>query len=40
MGELLVNLFHPLDVESAALSVVDHWFGVIHSYHTVGCLLD
>lgn len=40
MGELLVNLFHPLDVEPAALSMVDHWFGVIHSHHTVGCLLD
>ena len=40
MGELLVNLFHPLDVEPAALCVVDHGFGVVHSHHTVGSLLD
>ncbi len=40
MGELLVNLFHSLDVEPAALCVVNHGFGVIHSHHTVGCLLD
>lgn len=40
MGELLVNLFHSLDVESAALSVVYHRLGVIHSHHTVGCLLN
>lgn len=40
MGELLINLFHPLNVESAALCMVDHRFGVIHSYHTVGCLLE
>lgn len=40
MGELLVNLFHSLNVEPAALCVVDHRFGVIHSHHAVGCLLD
>lgn len=40
VGQLLVNLFHPLDVESAALGVVDHGFGVVHPHHTVGCLLD
>lgn len=40
MRELLVHLLHPLDVESAALRVVDHRFGVIHPHHTVGCLLD
>lgn len=40
MGELLVNLFHSLNVESAALCMVDHRFGVIHSHHTIGCLLD
>lgn len=40
MGELLVNLFHSLDVKPAALRVVDHRFGIIHSHHTVGCFLD
>lgn len=40
MGELLVNLFHSLYVEPAALCMINHWFGVIHSHHTVGCLLD
>lgn len=40
MGQLLINLLHPLDVEPAALSVVDHRFWVIHSHNTVGCLLD
>lgn len=40
MGQLLVNLFHPLNIEPAALCVVDHRFRVIHSHHTVGCLLD
>lgn len=40
MGELLVNLFHSLNVESAALRMVDHRFGVIHSHHTISCLLD
>lgn len=40
MGKLLVNLFHPLDVEPAALCMVDHGFGVIHPHHAVGCLLE
>lgn len=40
MGKLLVNLFHSLNVEPAALCVVNHRFGVINSHHTVGCLLD
>ena len=40
MGELLVNLFHSLDVEPAALCMVNHRFGVIHSHDTVSCLLD
>lgn len=40
VGQLLVDLLHPLDVESAALGVVDHGFGVIHPHHAVGCLLD
>lgn len=40
VGQLLVNLLHPLDVQSAALGVVYHGLGVIHPHHAVGRLLD
>lgn len=40
MRELLVNLLHAFDVEPAALGVVDHGFGVIHTHDAVGRLLD
>lgn len=35
-GELLVDLPHPLDVQTAGLGVVHHGFGVIHADHTFG----
>lgn len=38
-GELLVDLFHSLDVEAAGLRVVHHGLGVMHSNNTFGCLL-
>lgn len=39
MRELLINLFHSLDVEPADFCVVDHRFGVVHTDHTVCRLL-
>lgn len=38
-GELLVDLFHSLNVEAAGLCMVHHGFGVMHSNNTFGCLL-
>ena len=38
-GELLVDLFHSLDVEAAGLCVVHHGFGVMHPDYTFGCFL-
>lgn len=38
-GQLLVDLFHPLNVEAAGLCVVHHGLGVMHSNYTFGCLL-
>jgi hypothetical protein len=40
MGQLLVDLLHPLYVQPAGLGVVDHGFGVVHAHHAVGGLLD
>lgn len=39
VGQLLVDLLHPLDVEPAALGVVDHGSGVVHAHHTARPLL-
>lgn len=39
VGQLLVDLLHPLDVEPAALGVVDHGSGVVHPHHTARPLL-
>lgn len=38
-GKLLVNLLHPLDVDAAGLSMVDHGLGVVDTYDTLGGLL-
>lgn len=38
-GELLVDLFHPLNVEAAGLCVVHHGLGVMHSNNAFGCFL-
>lgn len=35
-GELLVDLSHPLDVQSTGLGVVHHGFGIIHPDHAAG----
>ena len=40
MGQLLVDLLHPLYVQPAGLGVVDHGFGVVYAHHAVGGLLD
>lgn len=39
MRQLLIHLLHSLNVESTALCVLDHGFGIVHAHHTVGCLL-
>lgn len=39
VGQLLVDLLHPLNVEPAALGVVDHGSGVVHPHHTARPLL-
>ena len=38
-GELLVDLFHALDVEAAGFCVVHHGLRVVDSNNTLGCLL-
>lgn len=38
--ELLIDLLHPLDVEAAALCVVEHGFGIIDSHNAVRCFLN
>lgn len=37
--QLLVNLLHSLDVEPAALSMVDHRFRIVHTHNAVGLFL-
>lgn len=38
-GELLVDLFHSLNVETAGLCMVHHWLGVMQSNNAFGRLL-
>lgn len=39
-GQLLVDLFHTLYVETAGLGMVHHGLGVVHTDYTFGQLLD
>ena len=39
VGQLLVDLLHPLYVEPAALGMVHHRHGVVHPHHAPRCLL-
>lgn len=39
-GQLLLDLFHSLYVDSAGLRMIDHGFGVVHSNYTLGDFLN
>lgn len=38
--ELLVDLFHPLNIQTACLCMIYHWFGIINPYNAFCSLLD